>query len=121
MIRAKTKLKVADNTGARKVECIGIVGASNQKGAKIGDIVKVTVKDAIPNGSIKAGELSIGVIVRSKEGCRDKDGIITIFSDNAVVLLNDSLEMRGTRVFGSISRMLPKKFSKILSLAEDVL
>ena len=122
MIQKETRLKVADNTGARSVLCIGILGGTHRKYGRVGDIITVTVKRAIPNASVKKGEVARAVIVRCAQPYRRADGSYIRFDDNAAVILTDKLEPRGTRIFGPVARELrDKKFTKILSLAPEVL
>jgi len=122
MIREQTRLNVADNTGAKKVMCIRVLGGSGKKSGKIGDIIVVSVKSAIPGGSVKKGEKSKAVIVRGKKEIKRKDGSYIRFDENAAVLINDQFEPRGTRIFGPVARELrEKKFMKIVSLAPEVL
>jgi len=122
MIQQESRLQVADNSGAKEVLCIKVLGNSGQDYAKIGDKIVVTVKDAIPAGGIKKGTVSKAVIVRTKNKLRRKDGSYIRFDDNAVVLLNTSDEPRGTRIFGPVTRELrTEKFMKIVSLAPEVL
>ncbi|HAP00554.1 MAG TPA: 50S ribosomal protein L14 [Bacteroidetes bacterium] len=122
MIQTESRLNVADNSGAKEVLVIRLLGHSHQRYAGIGDIVVVSVKDAIPAGGIKQGAVSKAVIVRVKNRVRRKDGSYIRFDDNAVVLLNESSEPRGTRIFGPVARELrEKQFMKIISLAPEVL
>ena len=122
MIQQESRLNVADNSGAKEVLCIKVLGNSGQDFAKIGDTIVVTVKDAIPAGGIKKGTVSKAVIVRTKNKLRRKDGSYIRFDDNAVVLLNNSEEPRGTRIFGPVARELRDKgYMKIVSLATEVL
>ncbi|GIV40345.1 MAG: 50S ribosomal protein L14 [Thermonema sp.] len=122
MIRQESRLKVADNTGAKEVLCIRVLGGSGKKYATVGDQIVVTVKSATPNGTAKKGMVSRAVIVRTKKEVRRKDGSYIRFEDNAVVLLNNQGEMRGTRIFGPVARELrEKQFMKIVSLAPEVL
>ena len=122
MIQQESRLNVADNSGAKEVLCIRVLGNSGQDYAKIGDKIVVTVKDAIPAGGIKKGTVAKAVIVRTKNKLRRKDGSYIRFDDNACVLLNAAGEMRGTRVFGPVARELrEKQFMKIVSLAPEVL
>ena len=122
MIQQESRLNVADNSGARQVLCIRVLGHTRQRYASIGDLIIVTVKDAIPQGGIKKGTVSTAVIVRTKNRVRRKDGSYIRFDDNAVVLLNESNEPRGTRIFGPVARELrEKQFMKIISLAPEVL
>ena len=121
MIQQETKLNVADNTGAKEVLCIRVLGGTKRKYARIGDIIVVTVKKAIPGGELKKGTISKAVIVRARKEIRRKDGSYIRFDDNAAVLINNQLEPTGTRVFGPVGRELrEKKFMKILSLAPEV-
>ncbi len=122
MIQQETSLVVADNSGAKKVKCIKVLGGSGRKYASIGDIIVVAVKSAIPNGNVKKGDVSRAVVVRTKKEIRRKDGSYIRFDENAAVLLNNQNEPRGTRIFGPVARELrDKKFMKIVSLAPEVL
>lgn len=122
MIQMQTELNVADNSGARRVECIKVLGGSKKRYAKIGDIIKVTVKEAIPKGKVKAGDLLKAVVVRTKKGVRRGDGSLIRFDTNAVVLLNNQDQPIGTRIFGPVTRELrSEKFMRIISLAAEVL
>lgn len=122
MIQEYTRLNVADNTGAKKVMCIRIMGGSKRKYATVGDIIMVTVKQAIPNSSIKKGDKSKAVIVRTVKERRRKDGSYIRFDENAAVLINEAGEPKGTRIFGPVARELrEKQFMKIVSLAPEVL
>jgi len=122
MIQTTTVLGVADNSGARKVMCIKVLGHSKNRYAHIGDVIKVTVKDAIPDGKVKKGEVLFALVVRTKEGVRRDDGSRIRFDGNAVVMLNTQLQPIGTRVFGPVTRELrTEKFMKIVSLALEVL
>jgi large subunit ribosomal protein L14 len=115
-------MKVADNSGAKEVLCIRVLGGTRRRYASIGDTVVVTVKAATPNGNIKKGAVSKGVVVRTKKAVRRADGSYIRFDDNAIVLLNANDEMRGTRIFGPVARELrEKEFMKIVSLAPEVL
>ena len=121
MIQQETRLKVADNSGAKEVLCIKVLGGSRKKYARIGDLIVVTVKKAIPGGAIKKGELSRAVVVRTRKESRRNDGSYIRFDDNAVVLIDNQAEPKGTRVFGPVARELrDKKFMKIVSLAPEV-
>ena len=121
MIQQETRLRVADNTGAKVVLCIKVLGGTGRKYARLGDLVIVTVKKAIPGGELKKGTISKAVIVRARKEIRRKDGSYIRFDDNAAVLINNQLEPTGTRVFGPVGRELrEKKFMKILSLAPEV-
>lgn len=122
MIQNESRLKVADNSGAKEVLVIRILGGTKRRYASIGDKVVVTVKDAIPSGNIKKGTVSKAVIVRTKKEIRRQDGSYIRFDDNAVVLLNNTDELRGTRIFGPVARELrDKQFMKIISLAPEVI
>jgi len=122
MIQNESRLKVADNSGAKEVLVIRVLGGSNKKYATVGDKVVVTVKDAIPDGNIKKGTVTKAVVVRTKKEIRRSDGSYIRFDDNAVVLLNNQDELRGTRIFGPVARELrDKQFLKIISLAPEVL
>ncbi|HRN97784.1 MAG TPA: 50S ribosomal protein L14 [Flavobacterium sp.] len=122
MIQQESRLNVADNSGAKEVLCIRVLGNSGQRYAGIGDKIVVTIKDALPAGGIKKGTVAKAVIVRTTNKLRRKDGSYIRFDDNACVLLNAQGEMRGTRVFGPVARELrEKQFMKIVSLAPEVL
>ena len=122
MIMPQSKLKVADNTGAKELMCIRVLGGSFRKTANIGDIIVGTVKNAIPGGSVKKGDVVKAVIVRSKRGVRRPDGSSIRFDDNAVVIIDKDKQPKGTRVFGPIARELRERdFMKIISLANEVL
>jgi len=122
MIQEYSRLNVADNTGAKKVMCIRVLGGSKKRYATIGDIIVVSVKSAIPGGSIKKGEMSKAVIVRSKKETRRKDGTYIRFDENAAVLIDEQSEPKGTRIFGPVARELrEKEFMRIVSLAPEVL
>lgn len=122
MIQMRTHLNVADNSGAREVACIKVLGGSKRRYANIGDIIKVSVKDATPTGKVKKGEVLFAVIIRTKKGIRRTDGSQIRFDDNAVVLLNAQFQPIGTRVFGPVTRELrTEQFMKIVSLALEVL
>ena len=122
MIQQESRLNVADNSGAKEVLCIRVLGNSGQRYAKIGDKIVVTVKDAIPAGGVKKGTVTKAVIVRTKNKLRRKDGSYIRFDDNSVVLLNQAEEPRGTRIFGPVARELRDKgYMKIVSLAPEVL
>ncbi|HPG39511.1 MAG TPA: 50S ribosomal protein L14 [bacterium] len=122
MIQEYSKLNVADNTGAKKVMCIKVLGGSKRRYASLGDIIIVSVKQALPNGAIKKGEKSKAVIVRTKKESRRKDGSYIRFDENAAVLINDAMEPKGSRIFGPVARELrEKEFMKIVSLAPEVL
>ena len=122
MIQMQTMLTAADNSGARKVQCIKVLGGSKRRYARIGDVIKVTVKDAIPRGKVKKGEVYDAVVVRTRKGVRRTDGSLIRFDGNAAVLLNARLEPIGTRIFGPVTRELrTNRFMKIISLAPEVL
>lgn len=122
MIQAESMLEVADNSGARRVMCIKVLGGSKRRYARIGDIIKVTVKEAIPRGKVKKGQVMNAVVVRTRSGVRRQDGSLIKFDGNAAVLLNTSLAPIGTRIFGPVTRELrSEKFMKIISLAPEVL
>ena len=122
MLQQESRLKVADNTGAKEVLTIRVLGGTKRRYASIGDKIVVTVKEATPNGGIKKGAVSTAVVVRTKKEVRRPDGSYIRFDDNACVLLNHTGEMRGTRVFGPVARELrDKQFMKIVSLAPEVL
>ncbi|AUN94008.1 MAG: 50S ribosomal protein L14 [Azoarcus sp.] len=122
MIQMQSKLGVADNSGARSVMCIKVLGGSKRRYAGIGDIIKVTVKDAAPRGRVKKGDVLNAVVVRTAKGVRRPDGSLVKFDGNAAVLLNNKLEPIGTRIFGPVTRELrTEKFMKIVSLAPEVL
>ena len=122
MIQQETRLKVADNSGAKEVLCIKVLGGTRKKYAKLGDLIIVTVKKAIPGGVVKKGEISKAVIVRAKKELRRNDGSYIRFDENAAVLIDNQKEPKGTRVFGPVARELrEKQFMKILSLAPEVL
>jgi large subunit ribosomal protein L14 len=120
MIQMRTMLDVADNSGARRVMCIKVLGGSRRRYAGIGEVIKVSVKEAIPRGKVKKGEVLNAVIVRTKKGVRRADHSLIRFDENAVVLLNAQLQPIGTRVFGPVTREL-RSITKILSLAPEVL
>ena len=122
MIIAETNLTVADNSGARLVQCIKVLGGTKKKSATIGDLIVVSVKEAIPNGKVKKGEVTRAVVVRTKKGVSRKDGSTIRFDKNSAVLLTKEGEPIGTRIFGPVTRELRlKKFTKIISLAPEVL
>ncbi|MGD8340423.1 MAG: 50S ribosomal protein L14 [Gammaproteobacteria bacterium] len=122
MIQAQTVLQSADNSGARRLMCIKVLGGSKRRYARIGDIIKVTIKDAIPRGRVKKGEIYNAVVVRTRKGLRRPDGSAIRFDGNAAVLLNNRLEPIGTRIFGPVTRELrTSRFMKIISLAPEVL
>lgn len=122
MIREETRLTVADNTGAKQVLCIRVLGGTRKRYGRVGDIIRVTVKSAIPGSAVKKGSLSLAVIVRTKKETRRKDGSYIRFDDNAAVLINENKEPTGTRIFGPVARELrEKQYMKIVSLAPEVL
>ena len=122
MVQQYTKLNVADNTGAKKVQCIKVLGGSKRRYGSVGDIIIVSVKSAVPGGAVKKGEISKAVVVRTTKEVGRADGTYVRFDDNAVVLITDQLEPKGTRIFGPVARELrEKQFMKIASLAPEVL
>ena len=122
MIQMQTVLDAADNSGARRVQCIKVLGGSKRRYANVGDVIKVSVKDAIPRGKVKKGEVYNAVVVRTRKGVRRRDGSLIRFDGNAAVLLNARLEPIGTRIFGPVTRELrTNRFMKIISLAPEVL
>ncbi|HIJ59062.1 MAG TPA: 50S ribosomal protein L14 [Nitrospirae bacterium] len=122
MIQAMSILEVADNSGAKKVQCIRVLGGSRRRYAYIGDIIVVSVKEALPDGNIKKGAVAKAVVVRTKKETRRQDGTYIRFDQNAVVILNNQMEPIGTRIFGPVARELRwKEFMKIISLAPEVL
>ena len=122
MIQQESRLRIADNSGAREALCIRVLGGSKKRYASIGDTIVVTVKDALPSGNVKKGTVSQAVVVRTRKQIRRKDGTYISFSDNAAVLLNTAGDPRGTRIFGPVARELRDKgFSRIVSLAPEVL
>lgn len=122
MIQMQSILDVADNSGARRVMCIKVLGGSNKRTAKIGDVIKISVKEAIPRGKVKEGDVLFAVVVRTKKGVRRQDGSLIRFDSNAVVLLNAQKQPIGTRIFGPVTRELRTgNFMRIVSLAVEVL
>ena len=122
MIQSGTRLKVADNTGARSLACIRVLGGSNQKTGDVGDVIVASVKDAVPNSSVKKGEVVKAVIVRTAYATRRADGSFIKFDENAAVILTDKNNPRGTRIFGPVARELRERnYMKIISLAPEVL
>ncbi|MBM3469570.1 MAG: 50S ribosomal protein L14 [Armatimonadetes bacterium] len=122
MIQQESRLKVADNTGARQLLCIRVLGGSHRRYASVGDIIVASVKQAIPNSPVKKGEVVRAVVVRTRKELRRHDGSCIRFDDNAAVLLSDAANPRGTRIFGPVARELrEKQFMKIISLAPEVL
>ncbi|MEO5343189.1 MAG: 50S ribosomal protein L14 [Gammaproteobacteria bacterium SHHR-1] len=122
MIQMQSTLGIADNSGAKRVQCIKVLGGSHRRYAGIGDIIKVSVKDAIPRGKVKKGDVYNAVVVRTAKGVRRPDGSLIRFDGNAAVLLNNNLQPIGTRIFGPVTRELrSERFMKIISLAPEVL
>ncbi|TAN67392.1 MAG: 50S ribosomal protein L14 [Methylobacter sp.] len=122
MIQMQTNLDVADNSGAKRVMCIKVLGGSHRRYAGIGDIIKVSIKDAIPRGRVKKGEVYNALVVRTCKGVRRQDGSVIRFDGNAAVILNNNLQPLGTRIFGPVTRELRgERFMKIISLAPEVL
>ena len=121
MIQQESRLTVADNSGAREVLCIRVLGGTKKRYARVGDKIVVAVKNAIPNGDVKKGSVSKAVVVRVSKEYRRPDGSYIRFDDNACVLLNNAGEMRGTRIFGPVAREVREGYTKIVSLAPDVL
>ncbi len=122
MIQQESRLNVADNSGAKQVLCIRVLGGSGRRYARVGDRIVVSVKNAIPGGNVKKGDVSKAVVVRTKKEYRRPDGSYIRFDENAAVLLNDSDEPRGTRIFGPVARELrDRQFMRIVSLAPEVL
>ena len=122
MIQSQSYLEVADNSGARRVMCIKVLGGSKRRYARVGDLIKVTVKEAIPRGKVKKGQVMTAVVVRTKKGVRRPDGSLIKFDENAAVLLNAQQAPIGTRIFGPVTRELRgEKFMKIISLAPEVI
>lgn len=122
MIQMQSLLDVADNSGARKVQCVKVLGGSKRRYAGIGDIIKISVKEAMPNSRVKKGEVFNAVVVRTRKGVRRNDGSLIRFDRNAAVLLNNQLQPIGTRIFGPVTRELrTERFMRIISLAPEVL
>ncbi len=122
MIQSYTRLKVADNTGARQIMCIGLLGGSGRKYARVGDVIVASVKRAIPGGAVKKGEVVRAVVIRTAQPYRRPDGSSIRFDENAAVILTDKNNPKGTRIFGPVARELrEKEFTKIISLAPEVL
>lgn len=122
MIQMQTMLEVADNSGARRIQCIKVLGGSKRRYAGIGDIIKITIKEAMPNSRVKKGEVFNAVVVRTRKGVRRTDGSLIRFDRNAAVLLNNQNQPLGTRIFGPVTRELrTERFMKIISLAPEVL
>ena len=122
MIQVQSILEVADNSGARRVRCIKVLGGSKRRYAGIGDVIKISIKEAIPNSRVKKGEMFIALVVRTRKGVRRPDGSLIRFDRNAAVLLNPQLQPIGTRIFGPVTRELrSERFMRIVSLAPEVL
>ena len=122
MIQVQTMLEVADNSGARRVQCIKVLGGSKRRYAGIGDVIKISIKEAIPNSRVKKGEMFSALVVRTRKGVRRPDGSLIRFDRNAAVLLNPQLQPIGTRIFGPVTRELrSERFMRIVSLAPEVL
>jgi large subunit ribosomal protein L14 len=122
VIQMQTALDVADNSGARRLMCIKVLGGAKRRYASVGDVIKVSVKDAIPRGKVKKGEVYNAVVVRTRKGVRRQDGSLVRFDTNAAVLLNNQMQPIGTRIFGPVTRELrTERFMKIISLAPEVL
>jgi large subunit ribosomal protein L14 len=122
MIQQESRLKVADNTGARELLCIRVLGGSRRRYAGLGDVIVGTIKDAIPGGTVKKGEVVKAVVVRTRKESRRRDGTYIRFDDNACVIINEQSQPRGTRIFGPVGRELrDKRFMRIVSLAPEVL
>lgn len=122
MIQSESVLDIADNSGARRVKCIKVLGGSRRRYANIGDVIRVSVKEAIPRGRVRKGEMLNAVVVRTRKGVRRQDGSLIRFDRNAAVLLDNSMEPVGTRIFGPVTRELrTKNFTRIVSLAPEVL
>jgi large subunit ribosomal protein L14 len=122
MIQQETRLKIADNSGAKEALCIRVLGGASRRYASVGDIIVVAIKDALPNGTVKKGDVAKAVVVRTAKEVRRRDGSYIRFDDNAAVIINDAGEPRATRIFGPVGRELrEKKFMKIVSLAPEVI
>ena len=122
MIQMETMLDAADNSGARRLMCVKVLGGSKRRYARVGDVIRVSVKEAIPRGKVKKGEVYQAVVVRTKKGVRRSDGSLIRFDSNAAVLLNNQFQPIGTRIFGPVTRELRgERFMKIISLAPEVL
>lgn len=122
MIQVRTSLEAADNSGARRVMCIKVLGGTKRRYASVGDVIKVSIKEAVPRGKVKKGEVYDAVVVRTRKGIRRSDGSLIRFDGNAAVLLNNQLQPIGTRIFGPVTRELRnEQFMKIVSLAPEVL
>ena len=122
MIQQESMVRIADNSGAKRAKCIRVLGGSRRRYARVGDIIVVTVKDALPNGTVKKGDVVKAVVVRTAKEMRRRDGSYIRFDDNAAVIINDAGEPRATRIFGPVGRELrEKRFMKIVSLAPEVI
>lgn len=121
MIQQESRLNVADNSGARKVLCIKVLGGSRRRYASVGDVIVVTVKEALPNGAVKKGEVRRAVVVRTRKELNRSDGSSVRFDDNAAVIIDDSMQPVATRIFGPVGRELRGRFMKIVSLAPEVI
>lgn len=122
MIQQESVVRIADNSGAKRAKCIRVLGGSKRRYARVGDIIVVTVKDALPNGTVKKGEVARAVVVRTAKEMRRRDGSYIRFDDNAAVMINDAGDPRATRIFGPVGRELrEKRFMKIVSLAPEVI
>ncbi len=121
MIQIRSILQIADNSGAKKASMIGVIGRHGKRSAEIGDIITASIKEAIPRGAVKKGEVVRGVIVRTRSPIKRKDGSVVKFSSNALVLIDNQKNPRGTRIFGPVARELRDQFTKIISLAPEVL
>ena len=121
MIQQQTRLKVADNSGAREVMCIGVLGGSGRKYASVGDVIVVVVKKAAPGGQVKKGDVVKAVVVRTRKKLTRSDGTTVYFDDNAAVIISEEDSPRGTRMFGAMPRELRDRFMKIISLAKEVI
>ena len=122
MIQQESRLRVADNTGAREILCIRVKGGSKRRYARVGDVIKAHIKEAAPDGTVKKGEVVDAVVVRTRQAIRRTDGSYLRFDSNAIVIIDKELNPRGTRIFGPVARELrDKKFMKIISLAPEVL
>ena len=122
MIQQESRLKVADNTGAKELLCIRVLGGSGRRYARLGDVIVGTIKDAVPGGAVKKGEVVKAVVVRTRKESRRRDGTYIRFDDNACVIINDASQPRGTRIFGPVGRELrDRRFMRIVSLAPEVL
>ncbi len=122
MIQQDSMVKIADNSGAKRAKCIRVLGGSRRRYARVGDVIVVTIKDALPNGTMKKGDIAKAVVVRTAKEMRRRDGSYIRFDDNAAVIINDAGEPRATRIFGPVGRELrEKRFMKIVSLAPEVI